>query len=119
MALDSMASFNERVADLGLDSHAARFQTAGWATLADLAFSTSFLPGGDAQIFVTDVIAVGLGNATHPDKSKIRRLFFEAYTLAAADLRRRIELTGEGVPQGRKIGASEEGGSSSRRLRPR
>ena len=99
MALDSPASFNNRVAELGLDAHVARFITAGWLTLADLAFASSFVPGGDEAAFTTDIVTVGLGSATHADKAKLRRLFFEAYTLAAADLRRRMETNSDDLPR--------------------
>ena len=99
MALDSPAAFNNRVGELGLDTHVARFITAGWLTLADLAFASSFVPGGDENAFVADIVVVGLGSATHADKAKLRRLFFEAYTLAAADLRRRMEANSDDLPR--------------------
>ena len=69
MALDSPASFNNRVAELGLDVHVARFITAGWLTLADLAFASSFVPGGDEGAFTNEIVIARLGSAAHADKA--------------------------------------------------
>ena len=58
------------------------------------------------------MIKAGLGDANHPKKASLRRLFFEAYTTAAADFKRRIGTTGEDAP--RRIPA---GGRAERRQR--
>ena len=99
MALDSAASFSERVTEFGLDAHAARFAAANWATYADLAFTSNFAPGGDEALFLSDIVAVGFGTRDHADKRKLRRLFFEAYTMAAADLKRRVTVNDDDLPR--------------------
>ena len=53
----------------------------------------------EGQEFETSIIVPGLGAADHADRSALRRLFFEAYTLAAADLKRRVEATSEDAPR--------------------
>ena len=67
--------------------------------MADLAFSISFAPGNDEQLFLDEVVTVGLGAPTHSDKNRLRRLFFEAYTMASADLKRRTEATPDDAPR--------------------
>ena len=68
MSLDSHASFLERVLDIGLGAHVARFEASGWRAMADLAFSNSFAPCNDEAIFIKEVVKVGLGAPDHADK---------------------------------------------------
>ncbi len=64
-------------------------------TLNDLVYSTSYSPhGGDEAGFEIDIIIPGLGSATHIDKPRLRRLYFEAFVHSASELRR----AGEGTP---------------------
>jgi hypothetical protein len=90
MALDSAATFMERVLTLGLEQHLVRFTTAKWTTFAKLAFSTKYAPGGDEDAFEKDILLRGLGDVNHEDKAEMRRLFYEAYTLAADNLKRML-----------------------------
>ena len=82
MALDSEATFRERVVDRGLGAHLTHFESLGWRTLSDLVYATNYSPqGSDAaseQMFTDDNITKGLGSATHIDRPRLRRLFFEA-----------------------------------------
>ena len=103
MALDSKAAFQGRLNEVGLTSVAARFAELGWSTHAGFAFATSYTPGGDEATFV-DEIFVRLTVNVAPDdrdmlKPPIRRLFFESYTLAATDLKRRIESSNDDAPR--------------------
>jgi hypothetical protein len=100
MALDSKAVFLERVTSLGLGAFSERFVDLGWTSYGELAFATSYTPGQpEDERFKKEVLEAGLGQADHPKKSALRRLFFEAYTMAAADLKRRIETTGDEGPR--------------------
>ena len=100
MAIDSRAVFEGRVRELGLETHLGRFKEAGWNTYAELAFSTGFTPGNpDEELFAREVLAPGLGAPEHADRPKLRRLFVEAYTLAAADLKRRVEAGADDAPR--------------------
>ena len=59
MAFDSPAAFSERVAELELTSHAARFAAAGWTSLAKLAFASP--QGGNEEAFVKNILIPRLG----------------------------------------------------------
>ena len=101
MALDSEAVFEARLKAVGLeDVHIQKAREAGWRTLAEFAFSSSYVPGqvGDST-FVNEVVIVVLGDANHVKRSALRRVFFEAYTAVAADLKRRLEKTDEEPPR--------------------
>ena len=100
MSLDSTAVFSERVASLRLTAHAERFEAAGWHSYADLAFSTPYVPGqGDDERFLKDVVEKGLGTRESGDLAALRRLFFEAYSLAVADLKRKVEQSSDDLPR--------------------
>jgi hypothetical protein len=106
MSLDSQAVFEERVNALGLREHLEKFRELGWTTYGSLAFATSFVPGqAEDERFLVDIVEAGLGSRTHNHKGALRRLFFESYTLAAADLKRKVEVTTDDAP--RKIPAAE------------
>ena len=92
MALDSAASFAARVIDLGLASLLGRFQELGWTNLGTLASSagTPGAPSAEAA-FEERVIIPLCGSSATSQAAAIRRLYFEATTLAAADMRRRMD----------------------------
>ena len=100
MSVDSSAVFSDRVHQLGLGDHLEAFNQAGWHTYADVAFSTSYLPGQpeDAR-FANDILVRGLGQQDHKDKDKLRRLFFEAYSLASADMSRLVSASSDDIPR--------------------
>jgi hypothetical protein len=92
MSIDSEATFRERVLDLGLEAHLPRFEKKKWRTLSNLVFATTYTCHvGDEQKFLDEIVTPGLGAPDHDDYSNIRRLFFEAFALCAADLRRTTE----------------------------
>ena len=62
-----------------------------------LAFSSP--QGGNEEAFETDVLIPGLGSATHPDVHQLRRLYFEAFMSASADLKRRADATADDAPR--------------------
>ena len=92
MSIDSSAVFFERVNILGLGPYTAAFKTATWTTLSKFAFSSSFIPqvSSDETVFLKEVAEPILGHMKQ-DLPALRRLHFEAYTLAAADMRRTSE----------------------------
>ena len=91
--LDSKTEFTTRVMQLGLGDYMEKFKAAGATTFAELAFLTDYVPGGDAAVFARELVNPILGEegAAAPKKAPLRRLFTEAYTLAAADLKRLTE----------------------------
>ena len=99
MALDSAATFNERVFELGLVDHLAHFQSIGWLTYGDLAHDTRYVPGGDEDKFDQEIVMKGLGDINHAKRRRLRRLFFEAYTIASGDLKRVLEAGPDDPPR--------------------
>ena len=92
MALDSTATFAARVKDLGLGSLSERLTELGWTTLGALAFSAGN-PGAPSSesAFEERVVVPVVGNTASPQAAILRRLYFESTTLAAADMRRRMD----------------------------
>jgi len=92
MALvDSPAEFLLRLAQLGLKEHEPRTLAAGVTTFAQLSFFSGYHPGGAEDVFNDALAAPLLGDRDHVHRPGLRRLFVEAYTLAAADLQKRVE----------------------------
>ena len=90
MSLDSVAVFAKRVQELKLGSFYNALVAAGFDTMGAFAFSCSFAPGqSDDTSFINEVVVPILGDPAHILKPQARRLFFEAYTLAALDVQRR------------------------------
>ena len=82
-----------------------------WGTFGNLAFAVNYKPGApdEAPLLKLARAAVGETDQTKevPDERLvvIRRLHFEAYTLASADMRSRVEERGDEPP--RKLAAPE------------
>ena len=108
MALDSEAVFRGRLKAVGLDSDEAdRVVAAGWRNLGSFAFSSSYSPGNpDDAPFLRDVVRRVFGETPSAGQtSALRRVYFEAFTLSAADLKKRLEQTDQDPP--RKLPAAE------------
>ena len=104
---ESTAVFEAKLKDLGLEAYKDEMGRRGWTTLSTFAFASSWAPGsGDDAAFITQVVMPILGRADHPDLPKIRKLYHEAYTVVAAELRQRLE------------GTQEADGSKTRKLPP-
>ena len=87
MSLDSTAVSAKRVEELKLGLFYNDTVSLGWDTMGAFAFSCAFSPGqSDDTSFINEVVVPLLKDATHMLKPQIRRLFFEAYTLAALDV---------------------------------
>ena len=102
--LDSSAVFEARCKEMGLlDEEAARLKAKGWNTFALLAFACSYTPGqaDDRNLVRLGAIITGAGAGEPPEDRMpvVRRLFFEAYTLAAADLRSRVDRRDDDAPR--------------------
>ena len=99
--IDSAACFEERLNDLSLGSLAASFNHAGWTTFGTFATSSSWVPGQPSgyETFKTDVVERLTGNRDHETAGALRRLFYEAYTMMAHDLRSRVEDAGRKHPK--------------------
>lgn len=96
--LDSEAVFHARVLELGLDWRT--FERRGWKTHGLFAFSVNFVPGNsDDQAFVKGVVEPVLGGSESPLTAALRRLFYESYTLAAGELRSKLERGSDDPPR--------------------
>ena len=98
---DSKAVFLNRCKAIGLEAtEILALETGGFDTYANLAFSSSFQPGAsDETPFVRGVLEKVLGNADHQKAPALRRLFYEAYTLVAAELKKRVDRTDDDRPK--------------------
>ena len=92
MAMDSQASFSSRLDDLGLTDFAGQFAELGWDTFGSLAFAVG-TPGAPTSDTTLNELLLSpiLGSSTHRRAAQVRRLYFEACTIAAAELRRRVD----------------------------
>ena len=102
MALDSASFFKDRAVQVGLPPAAVEsLELQGWTSMARFAFACPAAPGtGDDAIFRRDVVQPVLGMAPQPGAlANLRRLFFEAYTLVASDMKTRVERTDEDPPR--------------------
>ncbi len=100
-ALDSTAAFRERLSQLGLDAVWPDFEARGWSTMGSFAFATGFASNAaDDDRWVQAVLVPLLGTeaAVHAKAAAVRRLYFECYTVAAADLKRRVTRTDDDQP---------------------
>ena len=89
MALDSKVCFNNRAVKRGLRSVLEEMQNKGWDTMGAFAFRAKYVPGSqDDTSFVTKVVIPLLGAEDLPLEPTLRRLHFEAYTLAIAESQR-------------------------------
>ena len=89
--IESEAVFSGRLKACGLEAYAAEFHRR-WRTLSTFAFSSSWAPGsGDDQSFIDSVVKPLLRDPGHADVPKLRKLYFEAYTMVAADLKAKLD----------------------------
>ena len=107
MALDSAAYFSSRVSKVGLGDFLPAMQEKGWDTMGNFAFSAKYVPGAqDDTSFVTKVVIPLLGAEDLPQEPALRRLHFEAYTLAIAE-GQRLAAGHEDDAKPRKLPAAE------------
>ena len=97
MALDSQAVFSGRIVELGLGDIKDKFDSLGWTSHANFAFATQYRPEADEAIFLRELYEPLTTEAKY--KPAVRRLFYESFTLAANDLKRRVESTGDEPPR--------------------
>jgi len=100
VGLDSEASFASRAKEVGMsDLLLQAFQTANLKTYGSLAFVCPYKPDQTDEGPLFDAIEALIGRAPTPaEKIPIRRLFFEAHTLALADLKMRFEKDDSSEP---------------------
>lgn len=93
---ESQAVFEAKLKDVGLEAYKDEMARRGWVTMSAFAFASSWSPhSGDDQAFIQQVAQPLLGARDHADLPKLRKLYHEAYTIVAAELRSRLEGTQE------------------------
>ena len=108
--LDSQAVFEARSLELGVTpTELTVIRDKNWAAYGKFAFSCHFAPGNaDEMPFIKMVAEVTGSGANNPPEDRLpifRRLFWEAYTMAAAEMRARVEQRDSDLP--RKLAAPE------------
>jgi hypothetical protein len=99
--VDSKAVFTARARAIGVpDAVLASMLTRGWDTLGAYAFSCTYIPGSsDDTALVQNVLVPLLQRQDHPAAPSLRRLFYESFTMVAADLKHRAERTDTEAPR--------------------
>ena len=105
--IDSASVFKQRANEVGMsEAHSDRVVASGFGTLAKFAFSCNYSPGqADEAPLLAAVTAIIGAAPTGAEMGVFRRLFFEAYTLAANDLKSRLDRPEDAAP--RRIAAPE------------
>ena len=94
--LTSTATFEARAAEIGFtEAEINRLREKQWNTFGRLAFACNYIPGTADETSLMKLAATITGTEPEdvPDARLplVRMIFFESYTLAAADLRGRLE----------------------------
>ena len=105
--VDSEAVFASRAAAIGLSAEVIQlFKDGGIATLGNLAFASSYVPGSSDDSPFTDLAKKVLGReGSLGEMAMIRRLFNESYAATSAEMKTLVEQTDE-APN-RKLAAAE------------
>ena len=103
---DSQAVFAERVQQLKLGAFADRMKELVFTTHGVFVFVAPYNLGSqDESELVKRAVVPILGDADHQLRPALRRLFFESYAAAAADVQRRLASRAE--DRGRRMTAAE------------
>ena len=98
--IDSQVVFRQRALQLGLkDDLLDKMAKRGWNTMGTYAFASPYMQGQGEDKFASLVVQKLLEDPDHADGPKLRRLFFEAYTLTAGDIRARMERASDDAPK--------------------
>ena len=108
-SLDSEAAFADRAEKMGIERWIAeRFKTKKFGTFGKLAFAFPYAPqsADDAPLrtFITGILEEEPGQ---DQMAALRRLFFEAHTLALTDVRHRAEASPDPSQPARKLPTAE------------
>eukprot|EP00435_Cladocopium_sp_Y103_P059148 s1782_g21.t1 len=108
-SLDSEAAFTDRAEKIGIEKWIVdKFRAKKFATFGKLAFAFPYAPqstdDGPLRTFINNLVEDEPG----PDQmSALRRLFFEAHTMALTDVRHRAEVNPDPSQAVRKLATAE------------
>ena len=107
--VDSKAIFKQRCEAVQLPQEVVeKLELRGWATFASLAHAPKATPGqANADVAIQDMIDAVLGTTLGAHEASLRRLHWEAWTLTAADLKRKVDGSDEATA--RKLPVAEIG----------
>jgi len=106
--IESEAVFQARLKAMGLEGMIGEFTRRGWGKMSTFAFASSWTPGvGDDSSFKNKVLIPLLGTDDHADAPKIRKLYFESYTMVAADLKSKLDVGTEDAAKVKKLPIAE------------
>ena len=102
--LDSVPVFLERAAQMGAEKEWLDAMVAkNLASFGKFAFSSRFNPNQTDEMpfvkVVASIIGSGSTDPTDDQMAIFRRLFFESYAMATAELRARVERKGDEAPR--------------------
>ena len=102
--MDSGPVFKEWAFAIGInEDEMAVMEKMQWATFAKIAFACGYQPGNsDESLFIKFAAKITGSGAEEPPEERvpiIRRLFYEAYTMASSDMRARVERRGDEAPR--------------------
>lgn len=105
--VDSQAVFSGRAREIGVPSEVlTKMATERWNTIATFAFASSYTPGmPDDTSFRADVVQKLFAADDHVLVPVLRRLYFECFTIMAAEVKQRVERGGP--DEGRKLAGPE------------
>jgi hypothetical protein len=106
--IESEAVFRQRCREIGMsDDLFRKISDGGFKTMGSFAYSCSYVPGSADDSPLTLLARTVNGGADLPgdQMSQFRRVFFESFTLAQADLRLRLERGEDSQP--RKLAVPE------------
>lgn len=99
-SIDSNAVFRARGIQFGLAAaDMDAMEARGWKSMSTFAFSCSYVPGTSDDSGMKAIIDQIFGSPDHAKGPLMRRLFFESYTVTAADLRSKVERAGDEPPR--------------------
>lgn len=92
---DSKQAFTQRLKELGMAELDNKFQEKEWDSFSVLAFATDYVPGSSPpELFIAEIVQPLVGDdavAINKWKPLLKRLFVEAYTMAAHDIQSRTD----------------------------
>ena len=109
--LDSVAVFEARASEIGLEVAELEYlRSRRWNSFGRLAFACNYTPGQSDETPLAKLAAAitksdSIESIPEDRFPVIRRLFVEAYTMASADLRTRVERRDDDPP--RRLAAPE------------
>ena len=107
--LDSEAAFSARAEQIGIEQWVIdKFKAKRFATFGKLAFAFTYAPQSADDTPLKNFAASVLEEEAGEDQvASIRRLFFEAHTMALTDVRHRSEATPDPAQATRKLPTAE------------